>query len=64
MAHIMRNERRYMRLLIPYGKAMGRKGPGRRRISRIQNLRTWFTRTILLELFRAAELALTIANIR
>lgn len=68
LGHVMRNENRYGLLqLILQGKVYGRRGPGRRRISWLQNLRTWFNMTTT-ELFRSAvnkvRIAMMIANIR
>jgi hypothetical protein len=68
LGHIMRNEQRYGLLqLILQGKICGSRGPGRRRISWLKNLRTWFNGTTG-ELFRAAaskvKIAMMIANIR
>lgn len=68
LGHIMRNSQRYELLqLILQGKVEGRRRPGRRRISWLKNLRTWFNTTTV-GLFRAAvdkvRIAMMIANIR
>lgn len=68
LGHIMRNEGKYHLLIsILQGKVFGKRGPGRRRISWLKNLRTWFTTTTK-NLFRAAAnkiiIARMIANIR
>lgn len=68
LGHIMRNEKRYGLLqLILQGKVYGKRGPGRRRISWLKNLRTWFSTTTT-GLFRATAnkimIARMIANIR
>lgn len=68
LGHIMRNEHRYSLLqLILQGKVLGRRGPGRRRISWLHNLRKWFSLTTA-GLFRAAankiRIAMLVANIR
>lgn len=68
LGHIMRNEQRYSLLqLILQGKVHGRRGPGRRRISWLHNLRTWFSLSTT-GLFRAAankiRIAMLVANIR
>jgi len=68
LGHIMRNEQRYGLLQrILQGKIPGRRGPGRRRISWLKNLRAWFSMTTT-GLFRAAVnkvmIAGMIANIR
>lgn len=66
--HIMRNQKRYGLLqLILQGKVFGRRGPGRRRISWLRNLRTWFslsTRGLFRTAVSKVQLALLIANIR
>ena len=66
--HVMRNEQKYRILqLTMQGKIFGKRGPGRRRISWLKNLRQWFGMTSS-ELFRRAVnktmIALMIANIR
>lgn len=66
--HIMRNEQRYGVLQrILQGKVLGKRGPGRRRISWLKNLRSWFSMTTT-DLFRTAvnkvRIAILIANIR
>lgn len=66
--HISRNERRYGLLqLILQGKIYGRRGPGRRRNSWLQNLRQWFSLTTT-GLFRTAvnkvRIAMLVASIR
>lgn len=66
--HIMRNEQRYGILQrILQGKVLGKRGPGRRRISWLKNLRSWFSMTTT-DLFRTAvnkvRIAILIANIR
>uniref|UniRef100_A0A8D8QRW3 Uncharacterized protein n=1 Tax=Cacopsylla melanoneura TaxID=428564 RepID=A0A8D8QRW3_9HEMI len=68
LGHIMRNESKYSLLqLIRQGKIDGRRGPGRRRISWLHNLRKWTGKTSA-ELFRIAvnkvKLAMLVANIR
>ena len=68
LGHITRNENRYsLLLLILQGKVYGKRGPGRRRNSWLQNLRQWFSLTTT-GLFRAAadkiRIAMLIANIR
>lgn len=68
LGHIMRNDQRYGLLqLILQGRVKGKRGPGRRRISWLKNLRTWFNTTTI-GLFRAAtnkvKIAMMIANIR
>jgi hypothetical protein len=65
--HIMRGEKYRLLQLIIQGKIKGRRGPGRRRISWLRNLRQWYGRSTT-SLFRAAvnkvEIALMIANLR
>ncbi|KAI5717477.1 hypothetical protein M8J77_006922 [Diaphorina citri] len=52
LGNIMRNETKYSLLqLIIQGKIDGRRGPGRRRISWLHNLRKWTGKTSA-ELFR------------
>lgn len=68
LGHIIRNEQRYGLLqLILQGKVYGKRGPGRRRISWLQNLRKWFNMTTT-GLFRIAankvKIAMLVANIR
>lgn len=68
LGHIMRNEHRYELLqLILQGKIDSRRGPGRRRISWLANLRSWFGKSSA-ELFRIAtnkvRIAMMIANLR
>uniref|UniRef100_A0A8D8MAZ5 Uncharacterized protein n=2 Tax=Cacopsylla melanoneura TaxID=428564 RepID=A0A8D8MAZ5_9HEMI len=68
LGHIMRNESRYLLLQkILQGKVHGKRGPGRRRISWLKNLRTWYNQTTS-QLFRTAvnkvQIAIMIANIR
>lgn len=68
LGHVMRNEQRYNLLqLILQGKIFGKRGPGRRRISWLQNLRKWFSLTTT-GLFKAAvnkiRIAMLVANIR
>lgn len=54
LGHIMRNEAKYKLLKSNIqGKVLGKKGPGRKRISWLKNLRTWFSKTTT-KLFRAA----------
>lgn len=66
--HVMRNDNKY-RLLqnIIQEKVEGKRGPGRRRISWLANLRRWYGVTST-ELFRCAanriRIAMMIANIR
>lgn len=65
--HIMRGEKYALLQLIMQGKIKGKRGPGRRRISWLKNLRQWFGMTTI-ELFRAAvnkvTMAMMIANVR
>lgn len=62
LGHIMRNNDRYRLLqLVLQGKVFGRRGPGRRRISWLKNLRSWFSMTTT-GLFRAAVNKVLIAN--
>lgn len=62
LGHIMRNESRYQLLQnILQGKVLGRRSAGRRRISWLKNLRTWFSMTTT-QLFRAAANKVMIAN--
>lgn len=62
LGHVMRNQERYSLLqTIMQGKVKGKRGPGRRRISWLRNLRTWFGKTST-ELFRAAANKVIIAN--
>ena len=65
--HIMRGEKYRLLQLIIQGKIKGRRGPVRRRISWLRNLRQWYGRSTT-SLFRAAvnkvEIALMIANLR
>lgn len=68
LGHIMRNPDRYGLLQrILQGKVVGRRSPGRRRISWLKNLRTWFASTTT-GLFRAAVnkvlIARMVANIQ
>lgn len=68
LGHIMRNETKYKLLkCILQGKVQGKRSIGRRRISWLKNLRTWFE-TSTTGLFRAATnkiiIARMIANIR
>ena len=68
LGHIMRNNKYRLLQLILQGKEKeGRRGPGRRRISRLQNLFQWFGMSSL-ELFRQAadraKIAIRIANVR
>lgn len=68
LGHIMRNENRYQLLqCILQGKVEGKRSAGRRRISWLKNLRSWFS-TSTTGLFRAAvnkiKIANMIANIR
>lgn len=68
LGHIMRNDNKYGLLKsVLQGKVYGKRGPGRRRISWLKNLRTWFSKTTT-ELFRAAVnkviISRMIANIR
>ena len=68
LGHIMRNPVKYRMLqLFLQGKVEGKRGPGRRRISWLANLRKWFGVTST-DLFRAAankaRIAMMIANIR
>jgi hypothetical protein len=66
--HIMRNEFKYKLLKsILQRNVLGERGPGRRRITRLKNLRTWFLKTTS-ELFKGAVdkviIARMIVNIR
>ena len=65
--HILRNEKYSLLKLIIEGKIEGRRGPGRRRISWLKNLRQWYNETTT-SLFRKAvdkvQIALMIANVR
>uniref|UniRef100_A0A8D8VL77 Craniofacial development protein 2 n=2 Tax=Cacopsylla melanoneura TaxID=428564 RepID=A0A8D8VL77_9HEMI len=68
LGHIIRNETKYELLKsILQGKVFGKRGVGRRRISWLKNLRTWFDTTTT-GLFKAATnkiiIARMIANIR
>lgn len=68
LGHIMRNPDRYGLLQqILQGKINSKRAPGRRRISWLANLRTWFNKSSA-ELFRIAinkvKIAMLIANIR
>uniref|UniRef100_A0A8D8SXR8 Craniofacial development protein 2 n=1 Tax=Cacopsylla melanoneura TaxID=428564 RepID=A0A8D8SXR8_9HEMI len=68
LGHILRNENKYHLLkCILQGKVYGKRGVGRRRISWLKNLRTWFA-TSTTGLFKAAAnkiiIARMIANIR
>uniref|UniRef100_A0A8D8XEP5 Craniofacial development protein 2 n=1 Tax=Cacopsylla melanoneura TaxID=428564 RepID=A0A8D8XEP5_9HEMI len=68
LGHIMRNEGRYELLqCILQGKIAGKRAPGRRRISWLANLRTWFGKSTT-QLFRIATnkimIARMIANVR
>uniref|UniRef100_A0A6P7FCB0 Uncharacterized protein LOC114328569 n=1 Tax=Diabrotica virgifera virgifera TaxID=50390 RepID=A0A6P7FCB0_DIAVI len=68
LGYIVRNSERYGLLqLIWQGKVEGKRGPGRRRISWLKNLRTWFNTTTT-NIFRAAvckvQIAMMVANIR
>ena len=64
--HIMRNDKYRFLQLILQGKIKGKRGPGRRRISWLANLRKW-TGLTSIELFRAAgnriRWATVVANI-
>lgn len=61
-AHVIRHPERYNVLhLIMQGKIQGKRGPGRRRISWLRNLREWFQKSSA-ELFRAAANKIIIAN--
>jgi len=64
----MRNDNKYKLLKsILQGKVFGKRGPGRRRISWLKNLRTWYSKTTT-ERFKAAVnkviIARMLANIR
>uniref|UniRef100_A0A8D9AE48 Uncharacterized protein n=1 Tax=Cacopsylla melanoneura TaxID=428564 RepID=A0A8D9AE48_9HEMI len=62
LGHIMRNEEKYCLLkTILQGKVYGKRGRGRRRISWLKNLRTWFSQTTT-QLFKAAINKVVIAN--
>lgn len=62
LGHIMRNESRFQLLqVIIQGKVQGKRGVGRRRISWLKNLRTWFSKTTT-QLFRAAVNKVIIAK--
>lgn len=67
LGHIMRSENIYQLLQnILQGKVLGKRGAGRRRISWLKILRTWYTVTTT-GLIRAAEnkvmIAVMVANI-
>ena len=53
LGHIMRNNKYLLLQLILQGKVDGRRGPGRRRNSWLQNVHQWFGMSSL-ELFRQA----------
>lgn len=65
--HVMRNEKYRLLHLIMQGRIAGRRSAGRRRISWLANLRSWF-RSSTTSLFRAAvskvQVALMIANLQ
>lgn len=66
--YVIRNEERYRILqLVMQGRIFGKRGPGRRRISWLRNLKQWFGLSST-ELFRRAVnktmITLMIANIR
>lgn len=65
--HIMRNNKYNLLQLIMQGKFDGKRGPGRRRISWLRNLRQWTGMTSI-DLFRAAgnkiRWAIMIANVQ
>lgn len=65
--HLMRHNKYRLQQLILQGKVDGRRGPGRRRNSWLQNLREWFGLTSI-QLFRQAankiRIAMLIANVR
>lgn len=68
LGHIMRNPSRYDLLqLILQGKIDNRREPGRRRISWLANLRSWFNQSST-QLFRIAgdkvRIAMMVANVR
>ena len=67
LGHVMRNNKYRLLQIIIQGKVIGRRGPGRRRISWLANLRKWFG-TDSTQLFRAAaskvRIAMMIANTR
>lgn len=67
LGHIMRNQKYQLLQLIIQGKIQGKRSAGRRRISWLKNLRTWFGKSTK-SLFRAAvskvEIALMVANLR
>lgn len=65
LGHIMRNENRYTILqAILQGKMYGKRGPGRRRKSWLNNLREWYGKCSS-ELFRVAtDREGMVANIR
>lgn len=66
--HILKHPEKYQLLkIVLEGKIEGRRGPGRRRISWIKNLRSWFNQSTK-SLFRAAvdkvKIAIMLANVR
>ena len=65
--HLMRHNKYRLQQLILQGRVDGRRGPGRRRNSWLQNLRQWFGLTSV-ELFRQAankiKIVMLIANVR
>lgn len=64
--HVMRNQKYGLLQLIMQGKFNGKRGPGRRRVSWLRNLRQWTGMTSM-DLFRAAvnkvRWAIVIANV-
>ena len=54
LGHVMRGEKYHLLQLVIQGKLQGKRRPGRRRISWIDNLKTWFNCSTI-ELFRAAS---------
>ena len=60
--HVMRNPEKYNLLhLVLQGKICGKRGPGRRRISWLKNLRQWYNRSTR-GLFRDAVNKVMVAN--
>lgn len=67
LGHVMRGQRYALLQLIIQGKIQGRRSVGRRKISWLKNLRTWFGCSSI-ELFRAmankVRIAMMISNLR
>ena len=67
MGHILRNNKYELLQLIIKGKIEGRRGPGRRQISWMRNIREWTgmdTQTLIRIAENREEFALVIANLR